>query len=180
VIHYALVCEADHEFEGWFRSSDDFEAQVARGLVACPACGATKVARALMAPAVSTSRKRAAIAASAPSEAAAGGGAANVPPDAAGGDAVSPAPPVPAERMAVAMADPRAAMMIEMLRRLRRHVEETAENVGGRFPEEARKIHYGEAEARGIYGEASPDDVEALLEEGVEIHPLPVLPEERN
>ena len=76
--------------------------------------------------------------------------------------------------------DPRAAALAEMLRQMRRHVEENAENVGPRFPEEARKIHYGETDARGIYGQASRDEVEALLDEGIEVHALPVLPEDRN
>jgi len=171
VIHYTLVCDGDHDFEGWFRSSDDFETQAARGLLACPVCGSTKVARALMAPAVRSERAS--------------------PPAAgeAAGPAPAAAPPAPAETVPApiamamanaAMADPRAAAMVAMLRQLRQHVEATAENVGKRFPEEARKIHFGETEARGIYGEASREEVEALLEEGVDVHPLPLLPEDRN
>ncbi len=69
---------------------------------------------------------------------------------------------------------------INKIREIRDQVQANSENVGNNFPEEARKIHYGEAEKRGIYGEASPDDVKELVEEGVEIVPLPVLPEDKN
>jgi hypothetical protein len=68
------------------------------------------------------------------------------------------------------------AKVLQMMRAVQRHVEENFEHVGARFPEEARKIHYGEAELRDIYGEASRDDVADLLEEGIQIHPLPMLP----
>jgi hypothetical protein len=79
-----------------------------------------------------------------------------------------------------APADPRAKMLISMMRELRRNVEANAEYVGPRFAEEARKIHYAESEKRGIYGEASPAEAHALAEEGIEAHPLPILPEDRN
>ena len=173
MIRYALECGDEHAFEGWFRSSDDFDRQAAAGLLVCPTCGSGEVSRALMAPAVSTSRQRAAIAAAsaaAPVVAEAPGAAG--PPATAG--------PPPPDAVQVAMPDGPAHAFREMLRRLRRHVEANAENVGARFPEEARKIHYGEADARGIYGEASRADVEDLLDEGIEIHALPVLPEEHN
>ncbi len=172
MIRYALECREEHGFEAWFRSSDDFERQQAADLLSCPVCGSHAVTRALMAPAVSTSRKRAEIAAAI----AAAPAVPEAPPAAAAGVPVSlPPPPVP-----VTLPDPRAAALAEMLRQLRRHVEENAENVGPRFPEEARKIHYGEADARGIYGQASRDEVEALLDEGIEVHALPILPEDRN
>jgi hypothetical protein len=76
--------------------------------------------------------------------------------------------------------DPRLAVMMQMVREMRRHVEENAEYVGERFAEEARKIHYEETEDRGIYGEASADEARALLEEGIAVHPLPRLPEDGN
>ena len=172
MIRYALECGEDHGFEAWFRSSDDFERQQAAELLSCPVCGSHAVTRALMAPAVSTSRKRAEIAAAI----AAAPAVAEAPPAAAAGAPVPvPPPPVP-----VTLPDPRVAALAEMLRQMRRHVEENAENVGPRFPEEARKIHYGETDPRGIYGQASRDEVEALLDEGIEVHALPVLPEDRN
>lgn len=171
MIRYALECEHEHGFEAWFRSSDDFERQADASLLTCPTCGSTAVTRALMAPAVSTSRKRAELAAAA--------AVASAPPEPAG-DAAPPAAAAAAPPVPVTLPDPRALALAEMLRRLRRHVEENAENVGARFPEEARKIHYGETDARGIYGEASRDEVEALLDEGIEVHALPILPEDRN
>lgn len=79
-----------------------------------------------------------------------------------------------------APADPRAAKLVEMMRELRRHVEANAENVGDRFAEEARRIHYEESEKRGIYGQATAEDAKALIEEGIDVHPLPVLPDEKN
>jgi hypothetical protein len=82
--------------------------------------------------------------------------------------------------MVSAPADRHLAAMIEMMREIRKHVAENAEYVGGSFAEEARKIHYDEAEQRGIYGEASPEDAQALVEEGITVHPLPRLPEDGN
>ena len=76
--------------------------------------------------------------------------------------------------------DPRLAAMMDMMREMRKHVEENAEYVGDRFAEEARKIHYEETEQRGIYGETSPDEAKALIEEGITVHPLPRLPEDGN
>lgn len=79
-----------------------------------------------------------------------------------------------------APADPQAAKLVAMMRELRRHVEKNAENVGDRFAEEARRIHYEEAEKRGIYGQATAEDAKALIEEGIDVHPLPVLPDDTN
>ena len=70
--------------------------------------------------------------------------------------------------------------MVAALRKLREHLTENADYVGPKFAEEARRIHYNEAEKRGIYGEASSEEAHALAEEGIEFHPLPVLPEEHN
>jgi hypothetical protein len=68
----------------------------------------------------------------------------------------------------------------DMIRALRKHVAENSDYVGRRFPEEARQMHNGEIEHRSIWGEASPDEAKALAEEGVEVHPLPILPDDRN
>lgn len=84
------------------------------------------------------------------------------------------------EKLRVAAPDPRRAAMVEALRQMRKAVTENADYVGDRFPEEARKIHYREVEPRGIYGEASPAEARELAEEGIEFHPLPRLPEDRN
>jgi hypothetical protein len=85
----------------------------------------------------------------------------------------------PMQRLA-APGDERQKMLLEAMRQLRRQVEENADYVGERFPEEARRIHYQEAEARGIYGEATLEEAKALIEEGIEAHPLPRLPEDGN
>ena len=142
MIKFSLVCDKDHDFDGWFSSSEDYEEQLKRGLVICPQCNSPKVSKSLMAPSVSTSRQK--------------------------------------DKMAVTtINEAQRAVMAEM-KQLRDKVVENSEDVGQTFPEEARKIHYGEAEARAIYGEASRDDVESLLDEGVEIVPLPPVPEDAN
>ena len=76
--------------------------------------------------------------------------------------------------------DPRMKMLVEKYRELRKHVEANADYVGDRFAEEARRIHYKETEERGIYGETSPDEARSLMEEGIEVQPLPLLPEDMN
>lgn len=151
MIRYALACENGHPFEGWFKDSAEFDRQVKKKRLECPACGSTKVQKALMAPAVA--------------------GKSPAPVE---------APPIGSEKVRVAAPDPRRAAMLEAMREMRKVLTENAENVGERFPEEARKIHYKEAEARSIYGEASLEEAKSLAEEGVEFHPLPVLPEDRN
>lgn len=153
MIRYTLSCDNAHSFEAWFRSSADFDAQAARGLLSCPQCGSEKVGKALMAPNVVVRD----------------GPAARVPVPA------PPVPPVPA-----AMLPPEAQEMVAKLRELKAKLVENSENVGERFADEARKIHYGESPARPVHGQASLEDARALLDEGVEILPLPVLPEERN
>lgn len=149
MIHYSLVCDSDHQFEGWFRSSDDFEMQVSKGLVTCPVCGSASVTRGLMAPSVQSARAR--------DEREDG-----------------------AKRQTVMMPNPTQKMMLEALREIRKKVTENATYVGEKFAEEARKMHYGEAEHRGIYGEATAEEAHSLSEEGIEFQPLPVVPEDRN
>jgi len=141
LIRFSLICDHDHEFEGWFRSSDDFDKQKKRGLIDCPECGSHKVQKALMAPAVSTSKKQ--------------------------------------EKMALAMSAEQRRIMGEM-KALSEKLRENAEDVGNKFAEEARKIHFGETEPRGIYGEATPDEAKSLAEDGVPFMPLPVFPDDRN
>lgn len=168
MIRYQLRCTDGHAFEAWFRGSDDFEAQRARDLVACPACGSTHVEKALMAPAVSTARSREGRVLPTPAPA---------PVEAAVPDA--PAGPVATGPIA-AEASGRAAEILDKLRALRAELMAKGENVGSAFPEEARKIHYGEAEERGIYGAATREEAAELIEEGIPVLPLPVLPEDRN
>ncbi len=84
------------------------------------------------------------------------------------------------QKMVAGPVDPRVAVMMKMMREMRQHVEENADYVGDKFAEEARKIHFAETEARGIYGEATADEATALIEEGIEVFPLPRLPEDGN
>jgi len=156
MIKYALVCAKGHEFESWFPDSASYDKQVKKKLVACPLCNSTKVEKAIMAPRLSRGRTR----------------------GEPRGDAPAPAP-VPATAP-VAMVPPQEAEFRKKLRELRDHLVKNAEDVGARFPEEARKMHYGEIEHRSIYGEASAEEAEKMLEEGIEFHPIPVLPEDRN
>ena len=164
MIRYSLHCERRHEFDIWFQNSADYDSQSKRGLVTCPACGSAKVEKALMAPSLGRGTKK---------------GASAPAPEVA--PAPEPAATPPAEsKTPVAMVSPQEKEFCAKLKELRDHLTKNAENVGAKFPEEARKMHYGEKEHRSIYGEASPQDAKELLEEGVELHPLPVLPEERN
>jgi hypothetical protein len=162
MIRYSLVCERKHGFEIWFKNSADYDKQAKRDLVTCPECGSTKVEKALMAPALGRGGKKSAH-----------------PPMAEAAPATEA--PVPVEnKTPVAMLSPHEQEFRAKLKELRDHLTKNADNVGAKFPEEARKMHYGESEHRSIYGEASPQEAKELLEEGVELHPLPVLPEERN
>ncbi len=141
MISFRLSCENDHVFDAWFRNGDDFDMQAKRDLVECPHCGSHRVEKALMAPAVSTSRKK--------------------------------------DQVAFVQGAEQKKIMAKMAE-LARSIKENAEDVGTRFPEEARKIHYGETDPRGIYGKATFEEAKRLAEEGVEFFPLPNLPEDRN
>jgi hypothetical protein len=163
MILYNLVCAKGHEFESWFAGSAAYDKQAKRGLIECPVCGSTKVEKALMTPRLARTRKSTPAAPS---------------PDAAAPEPSAPAVPEPATPVAVI--SPQERELRAKLKELREHLVSNAENVGQRFPEEARKMHYGEKKHRSIYGTASPDDAKALHEEGVEFAPLPVLPDERN
>ena len=156
MIRYTLNCEKGHAFDSWFQDSAAYDKQAKRGLVACPHCGSAKVEKAIMAPRLSGAKKR------------------DTQPEA-------PAPvAVTQEKTPVAMISPQEQELRSKLKELRDHLTKNADHVGPKFPEEARKMHYGEIEHRSIYGEASADDAKALAEEGIEFHPLPILPEERN
>jgi hypothetical protein len=157
MIRYRLVCTGGHEFDGWFKDSRAYDTQAKRGLVTCPDCGTTQVEKALMAPAVGVRQNKKESRAQVPA-----------------------AVPTPAPEAMAMPASPEQRAMLEFMRRVRKEVTEKAEYVGPRFAEEARKIHYEEADARGIYGEATADEAKALIEEGVSVLPLPVLPEDRN
>lgn len=167
MIRYALICERGHQFESWFQDSSAFDKQVRRGLVSCPQCSSAKVQKAIMAPRVSATAKKQ------PAPIQPSASTTEAPAKAA----EAPANPAPAP---VAMMSPQEREFRAKLKELRDHLTKNADNVGAKFPEEARKMHYGEIEHRSIYGVATPDEAKELSDEGVEFHPLPVLPGERN
>lgn len=131
MIKYRLICDQEHEFDGWFADGAAFDTQKKEGLLACTVCGSEKVSKAIMAPAVPKKTNQ---------------------------------------------QTDEARQIRHMMQKVSTHVEENFDYVGADFAEEARKIHYGEREARDIYGETSLDDAKELLEEGVPVAPLPGLP----
>lgn len=154
MISFALRCEPHgHGFDGWFRSGEDFDAQAERKLVECPVCGSTDIGKALMRPAIAK------------------GGASASPGDQAAAPATAPSG---------GYVNAEAAKVFARLQEMARELRAKADYVGPRFAEEARRIHYGESEARQIYGEASPSEVRGLSEEGIAALPLPSLPEDKN
>lgn len=160
MILYRLRCAKGHEFDSWFKDGKTYERQEKRSLIGCPACGSAKITRAPMAPRIGKgSGKSAGQPVDAPVE---------VPAEAA--PAATPDP----QMAALARAMPRE--MREVLVKLREQVEKNLEPVGEKFAEEARKIHYGESDKRGIYGQTTDEEAEALAEEGIEFGRLPWVP----
>jgi hypothetical protein len=161
VIRYALHCDKGHDFESWFPNSAAYDKQVKRKLVSCPACGSTKVEKAIMAPRLARADTSTALART------------DVP-------APAPAANEASETAPVAMISPQEQEFRAKLKELRDHLISNSDDVGKQFPEEARKMHYGESEVRSIHGEASLEDAKELADEGIELFPLPPLPDERN
>ena len=143
MIVYSLCCSAGHQFEGWFGDIAAYDAQAGAGTLECPVCGDSRVAKAIMAPAVKSSVTKA-----------------------------------KGKPEADVTADHGKAR--QYFAGMRKFIEENAENVGKAFPEEARKIHYGEAEERHIYGESTLAQARDLVEEGIEVAPMPPNPDELN
>ena len=131
MIVYSLRCKNGHEFEGWFRDSTSYDLQAEEGKLSCPTCNSRRVEKAVMAPAVTTSDKRA------------------------------------------ELTNPDSRKMRQFMTGLRKYVQENAEYVGPKFAEEARRIHYGEAVDRHIYGETTAEEAKELADEGVDVAPLP-------
>ena len=168
MIHYNVRCSHAHEFDGWFKDSAAFDRLCKRGLVECPTCGDTKVERALMAPAVAT-REALPVPLPAPTP------PASQTPRLVPGQPQGPPQGQPSGPMAMtggAIPD----QMRAMLQRMRAEVEKHCDYVGPEFAEEARKIHRGESQARSIYGETSPEQAEALSEDGIEFSRIPWVP----
>ncbi len=160
MIRYTLRCEREHTFESWFQNSAAYDSQAKRKLVSCPVCDSVKVEKAIMAPRIVGKKGRER--------------AEPVPAPAA----PSAEAPVAAGSTPLLMAQERE--LRAKIKELRDHIVKNADNVGEKFPNEARKMHYGEIEHRPIYGEASPEEAKSLIDEGVEVSPLPVLPDDRN
>lgn len=165
MIKYQLICDKSHEFEGWFGDSATFESQQESGLLTCPVCGSADVRRALMAPNLASPKTRKTdLAEQQPS----------AQPE--------PQPQPQAPQQASAALPPAAARKMQELmsemRALQTRIREECRDVGNDFAEEARKIHYGEVEPEGIYGQATAEEREALDEEGIEIMDMPWLPKD--
>ena len=156
MILYRLRCTKGHEFESWFKDSKTYERQEKKSLIGCAVCGDAKVSRAPMAPRIGK------------------GGAKSVETEAPVA-APAPAPPPEQQQMA-ALARHMPKELREALLKVRAEVEKNCEHVGDKFAQEARKIHYGESDKRGIYGETSDEEARALAEEGIEFGRLPWIP----
>jgi hypothetical protein len=172
MIRYDLQCRDGHAFDGWFRDSAAFESLCQAGLVECPTCGGTSVSKRLMAPAV----VKAPGVKGRPEGRGAPGGPADAPssPPAAAA-AAAPARPPAAPHVAAGQA-PVPALVVAALQRMRAAIEKNFDYVGKEFAEEARKIHRGESERPGIYGETSEAEAEALRDEGIEVSRIPWVP----
>lgn len=151
MIVFDLKCTTGHVFEAWFGSTDDYEGQKTKGLVSCPMCGDTDIGKAVMAPAVAPKGNQ------------------RPEPRAVEGQVMPDAQPH-------AILPEQAKEMLAALAQLQAKVEESCDYVGDRFADEARAIHHGESEARGIYGVTSLEEAKALHEEGVPVAPLPFRP----
>jgi len=157
MILYRLRCSQGHEFESWFKDSKTYERQEKKSSIGCPVCGTAKVERAIMAPRL-------------------GKGSAQAPVETPSGPPVPAPTPSPEQQQMAALARNMPKELREALLKVREHVEKNCEHVGNKFAEEARKIHYGESDKRGIYGESSEEEAQALAEEGIEFGRLPWVP----
>lgn len=155
MIRYTLKCADGHAFESWFQSAEAFDTLCGRGLVSCATCGSADVRKALMAPRVTTR--------AAPVE----GPAPAMP------QAEPPSPtPTPLTNQTPHPAEP-------MLKALKAHIEKNSTYVGGQFAKVARDMHLGDIPEKPIHGEASPAEAKALVDDGVPIAPLPIMPKSK-
>ena len=149
MILYQLQCEDQHGFEAWFRDSGAFNDQAERGLLTCPSCGSAKVSKALMAPRIGGTRQ----------------------------NATSQKLPATVDAKETQVSAEAVALRQQLVE-IRQKIQNSCDYVGPHFAEEARKIHYGETDPKGIYGETSADEAKALKEEGIEFGAVPWLPKE--
>ena len=147
MINFSLICEKNHEFEGWFRTSEDYESQIKQGLISCPFCNDTSISKALMAPAVRSSKKT--YAETLPTH------------KNEKNNKIENKSLIKDDNIRVA------------LRNFRSYIEKNCEDVGDNFAKEARLISKGESKERSIYGKVNNKDAEKLLDEGIEITAIP-------
>ena len=165
MILYRLRCGKGHEFDSWFKDSKTYERQEKRSLIGCPSCGDSRIVRAPMAPRIGK-----------------GGGNRGATDIEMPAETAAPVPAAPspeqqqAQQQMAALARQMPKELREALMKMRAEVEKNCDNVGDKFADEARKIHYGESNKRGIYGETSDEEAEALAEEGIEFGRLPWVP----
>jgi len=145
LILYTLHCAEGHEFQSWFRDSGAYDAQAEQGLIACPHCHSVHISKSVMAPSIRRARRPR--------------------PNSERKDADGP--------REVAFLDEQHASLRAMIRELREKIIDAADDVGEKFPEEARRMQDGEAQQRAIRGRASLEEARALLDEGIEIFPIP-------
>lgn len=151
MIRYALLCEHDHTFESWFDNSDAYDKLQKSSLIECPVCGSVETRKALMTPQIQSGRSKT--------------------PSPSGG--------------AVARSDDDKMHQLQkeamdLARKIREHIKDNADDVGSKFAEEARKIHFDEVKPHNIYGSATAKEVTELAEDGIDFAPLPDLPEDKN
>jgi hypothetical protein len=151
MIKFSLACDRGHTFESWFPDGAGYESQVRRGLVVCPDCNSKQVRKAPMAPAVLAGRR-----------------------------SRRPEAEAPSETQPVALLDDRQRELRAALGALRREIEARTDDVGPNFPDVARAIHAGDEPERAVRGRATIAEARALVEEGVGVMPLPMLPDEAN
>jgi hypothetical protein len=156
MIKFALICENRHSFESWFQSGSAFDAQTKAGLIQCPVCQVSRVSKAIMAPAIATRRSHEQVQ-----------------------EPVRAIPQVE-KPSKMTLLDERDRELRAAIQQVRQRIFDVAEDVGANFPDEARKIHDGLIRERPIHGQASVEEAKALIEEGISILPIPVLPDEQN
>ena len=164
MIKYSLQCSNGHGFDGWFKDSTTFDQQSTSGLLTCPQCDDPHVAKTLMAPHIGNNAGK-------------NRGAKTPLPTAPVSQSMPVPVPAPAPTPVTFTPQQTEAMeqVGEMIKKVKEHILDTCKDVGGNLAEEARKMHYGEKKAEGIYGTATTNDVEDLLDEGIEVMPAPFL-----
>jgi len=164
MIRYSLQCQSEHSFEAWFRDSAAYDAQKTAGEVICPVCGTGEVEKKLMAPSLAASSV----------------GKRLIEDETSGGQSTTGDAAMPQNAQAMFQPPADIEKAKTFFRDLRKYVRDNADYVGDKFAEEARRIHFNEAKARGIYGESTLEEAQALQEEGIDVVPFPALPEDQN